>query len=224
MKQACVFDWDGTLRRGITALDWMEFLGPRLPNAQAASLGMRELLDDYRSGDVNYRYLVRKAAELYAKCIAGADVNAVTELAVHFVSHDRANLFDFSAQVLKAAQQRGYEIFVISGAPVEVLHAYARTVPIDHVYGMTVERQIDRFTGTVLANYGLLGKKKEAVESILSRGYSIEVAAGNSTSDLPLLEHARSPFLITNEQEIKEDVRASFIDTQHAQSRLLEAL
>jgi phosphoserine phosphatase len=202
----------------------MEFLGPALPNAQAASHGMRELVDDYRSGEVNYRYLVRKAAELYAKCVTGADVDEVRRLALQFAESDFRNLFGFTEALLRTARRKGYSIFVVSGAPAEVIEAYRNVLPIDRVYGLLVERSQGRFTGTIVANHGLMGKKREAVDHIVSEGHTIAVAVGNSTSDLPLLEHAHRGFLVSDEQEIKDSVQASFVDTKHAQKTLVEAL
>ncbi|MGI8425303.1 MAG: HAD family hydrolase [Actinomycetota bacterium] len=224
MKAVCLFDWDGTLRRGITALDWMEFLTPLVPNARRSASDMKELLEDYRSGEVNYRHLVRKAAELYAKCIAEVAVEHVTSLADQFAQEDRRSLFDFVPSLLQRLHAKEIATVVVSGAPVEVLQAYRRMLPIDRIYGLVVERRNGYFTGSIQLNHGLMGKKREVVAALLAEGYTIKLAAGNSTSDLPLLEHPERRFLISDEQEVREGVNASFVDTKHAARAFDEAI
>ena len=224
MKRACVFDWDGTLRPGITALDWIEFLQPTLPNAEAAAKAMHALIANYRSGKASYGHLVSEAAELYAHCVSQANVTVVTDAAMQFVERDCRYLFEFTEPVLRTAKQRGYEIFLVSGTPAEVLEAYSSVLAIDHVLGMTVQRLQGRFTGLVAENFGLAEKKREATNHIRDQGFLIELAAGNSTNDLPLLEHARHQFLISNEKDVAQVVKATIIDTEHALKRMLEAL
>lgn len=224
MKALALFDWDGTLHQGVTANDWTEYLSLFVPNASRFAAAMKELLQDYRSGDVNYRYLVRKAAELYAKCLADVQVEHVASLAARFVEEDQLMLFDFVVPLLEELRSKKVGVIVVSGAPVEVLDAYRHILPIDRAYGLVVERKNGRFTGAIKHNYGLMGKKRDVVTTLMAEGYTIKLAAGNTTSDLPLLEHAQRRFLISDEQAIKEGVDASFVDVKYAGRAIREAI
>lgn len=185
---------------------------------------MKELLQDYRSGDVNYRYLVRKAAEFYAKCLADVQLEHITLLANRFVQEDQFRLYDFVVPLLEDLHSKQFAVIIVSGAPVEVLDAYRNILPIDRAYGLVVGRKNGHFTGAIENNHGLMGKKRDAVTALMAEGYVIKLAAGNSTSDLPLLEHAQHRFLISDEQTIKEGVNAFFVDVKHAGRAIREAL
>lgn len=205
-------------------LDWIEFLVPALPKAKAASTSMRELLEDHRSGNLNYGYLVRKAAEIYAKCVEGVAVPEVVQLALRFAERDRGNLFVFAQHLLEQARKKDYSIVIVSGAPLEVIQAYQYILPIDQVFAVVIERHGTVFGGNIVANHGLTEKKKEVMTKLIGAGYRIALAVGNSMSDLPLLEFAECGFLIANDQEISDSVRASCIDIEQASTTLLEVL
>lgn len=224
VRRACVFDWDGTLRSGITTLSWFEFLVPFIPKAQTSADQMRHLLYDYKSNKVNYPYLVKHAGELCASCVADMSVGEVTSLATLFVEVDRDNLYKFSAAVLDAAKRRGYTTFIISGAPTEILVAYSSMLSVDKAFGLEIKRIGDTYSDAVSANFGLTEQKKEAVAGIIASGFDIALAVGNSESDLPLLEHARNRFIISDEQESITSIRASFVYANDAEEKLLEVL
>lgn len=224
MKAICLFDWDGTLRRGVTALDWMVYLESHLPNAKKSAQKMQKLLKDYHYGDVNYQYLVQKAAELYAKCVADASVAELSCVANKYVSEDTKNLFSFVPELFEQIHAHSYETVIVSGAPSEVLNAYSRIMPIDRIYGLIIKQVDERFTGVIQQNHGLMSKKKDVVNALLAEGCIIKLAAGNSVSDFPLLEYAENRYLISDEQEVKSEINATFIDTKHASSIFKGAL
>lgn len=200
--QVCLADWDGTLRRDILAVDWVDHLAtlgmfPRPIQAQ-----LHVVMASYRAGSLPYEHLVTQVASLYALGMTGVSRECTTRVAHAFVRGDQHNLFPFVRSLLQYLRTHGIHVHIISGGPEEPLRAYAGLLPLSSVdaLSLNVDGQ-SHYTGTIARNYGLVKWKRAAVRRIRQPHVDVVMALGNSTADKPLFDAARLCVWIRNDSE-----------------------
>lgn len=89
IRKICLADWDGTLRRGYTNLDWLKYLNQQGLIPETHILAFQESLGLHQKGILDYKSLVIEAANIYASAIQGQNTNEIATKAADFVSQDR---------------------------------------------------------------------------------------------------------------------------------------
>jgi len=224
-KKLCLTDWDGTLRRGYTAVDWLSYLTTTgLVCAQHLE-DFHVALEQYDRGQLPYEELVRTGAQLYGNAIRGLHAGDLEAYTPEFLSSFEEALFPFSAAILDAFADEGIEVAVITGAPEEPLRAYLSRYPRCHLFAVQVEQNENGvYTGDVKQNYGLEQKKREAVISLLSQPSEVIIALGNSESDWPLFEPATLRLFVSNGKEVARHPNLRILRTDDGASKVLRTL
>lgn len=197
-KSMALLDWDGTIRRGFTLLPWARFL---LANGKFASSALGELesvFSSYGVGDISYEHLAECSASIYAKGLTSQRTLDISYLAEDFAVAE-GEFWPYAPRLFHLLHESNLTIAVISGAPEVVLQAHARNIGIDFVVGLTArtERNGEILSGLLGRNPARAETKQRYVEKF-RRNFSILVAIGDTTDDLPLLTAARVPVMLTD--------------------------
>lgn len=185
-KQICLLDWDGTLRDGFTIVDWMIFLNEKRIISTEYVDKIRDLFKYYNDGRLSHDSLAVETSQVYAESIVGIEVNFLNKIASEYIIIDEARIFSFVRPLLNELREREVDLYVISGAPIEVLRAYGSSMHLDIIHGLEIASADGHYTNTPLVNPGISSQKKKIVE--LYRDKFLFAAFGNSVSDIPLFE------------------------------------
>lgn len=195
-QEISLLDWDGTLRKGYTLFDWVNYLTNKKLLDNLVFNSLEKSLNEFQSGLLTYTDLVLNTADIYAKSVAGIDESDLAIEAEIFTLND-SKLFPFVDNMMSFLHSKKIDIIVISGAPTLVLNAFSSQLKIDKVFGLDLEKTDNRiYNGNILNNHGLFDSKKKLVDKFITEGRKIILGIGNSKSDIPLLEHARKSFII----------------------------
>jgi phosphoserine phosphatase len=195
--KACVTDWDGTLRPGFMIADWLGYLAAELQISACYYKTMLSLIQRYKDDELEYRNFASEAVATYGEALEGLKCKDVDEVSSSFAKKDVKNLFPFTINLLNAINKAGMSIHVLSGSPLRPILSYARHLPISSVFAVdAVCTSKGVFEGKIAKNYALRRYKREAIQSLKSKGFRIHIALGDSSADVPLLNAAEHSFLI----------------------------
>jgi phosphoserine phosphatase len=199
-RVVCITDWDGTLRNGFLIVDWVLYLSKKMGVSPSHHRQLLALLDKRQRNEITYELFAKDALDIYGRAVCGLQYDQIRNISSKFVREDLPNLFPHSQHLLKRLKDCGYLIFVISGAPLIPVQAYCTLLPIDHVFGVDVERNDDGIFGErIIKNYALQVNKKRIIDKLLGRQYDVAFACGDTEADRPLLDAARHPFFVATE-------------------------
>jgi phosphoserine phosphatase len=182
-------------------VDWIGYLSNALGLTKSHEHNLAALVNLYVKKQVSYNEFATTAVTIYAEALCGQSAQDVDKIADLFVQRDFRRLFPFSAELLRLVKRRRYGVFILSGAPLIPILAYAKLIPIDFVYAVDVLRnERDTFTDKLATNYALKDNKQHAITQLQSEGFEITLAFGDTESDRPLLEVAKHPFFVLQSQ------------------------
>ena len=196
-----LLDWDGTLRRGYTTIDWLKFLNSHGIIHSSHITKLEQLENNFREGKILYDDFVQGAATIYGFAINGKYQKDIEILADQFVNIDETKLFSFSRPLLENLRIANIKVIVISGAPVEPLLSYSKRLPISKVLGVEISTDNGIYERDVKENSGLLATKIKIVRDILKSEVDVVLAIGNSLSDLPMLSVAEQGIFILEDNQ-----------------------
>ncbi len=194
-----LLDWDNTLHDGWTLEPWVRFLVDRGQAPPRLAVDGEQLSRDYLEGRLgDSSDLAHRANTLYAGAAAGWRLADLAALVAPFVEEvDRALVFGFVPALLGWLVDRGIEPVVVTGAPTELVGGYVEPLG-GRVVGLSLEVDGDRYTGAVRRNPGTGAEKARAVAELVGEGFEVELGAGDSESDLPLLVAGRRRLVMGN--------------------------
>ena len=128
---------------------------------------------------------------MFAAGLRGARIVQIRRHARDFVAQDSVGLRPFALQLFAALRERSVGLTLVSGAPQEILDALCARYEISSAFGTVFATREGVYLGTVETNRALREGKQKVVDSLKERPLHIELAVGDSESDLPLLSAAR---------------------------------
>ncbi|MEA2686538.1 MAG: hypothetical protein QOE93_1733 [Actinomycetota bacterium] len=199
-RRVALLDWDNTLHDGWTLEPWVRFLVEEgFAPPQLATDG-EQLTLDYLEGRLDgHSDLAHRANTLYATAAAGwvtGDLDALAR--VFLVEVDHRLVFPFVPDLLAWLVEEGIQPVVVTGAPTELVRGYVQPFG-GRVIGLTLaEDGGGRYTGAIVRNPGPGAEKTRVVAEIEGDGLEVVLGAGDSDSDLPLLQAARRQVVVGN--------------------------
>lgn len=192
MKKVAFIDWDGTLRKGFTINDWFSYLSKTgLINSKTQN-DLMILFNKYNNAAISHDLLAHETALKVAQALKGKSMNDIELATSSFVEQD-SSLFSFAEEACSYFLSNGFFVYVISGAPLEVVVHYKqlfsgkaelRCLRYDSAKGF--------YTGKILNNPGISHQKEKIIREFISRlkNKPIIISMGNSESDMPLFNTA----------------------------------
>lgn len=206
-KITCLLDWDGTLRKGYTILDWTSFLVRHKLFSKHLNNKLSNLISKI-DHSIPYERAVNEAAALYAKGIVGTESKRIDMMAVNFVNEDHSSLFRFSEALLKILKESAVKVIIVSGSPIEPLNAYSKLFDFADIFALKICTDSEnKFNGDILTNYGLAIEKQNVVNILKQRNERIFLSIGNSESDLPLFKAAENSIVIGDCSKVPNDTK-----------------
>jgi phosphoserine phosphatase len=221
LSKLALLDWDGTIRKDFTIRSWIKFLVNHGKLSEKAIEDIEEVFQLLFKGNISHDETSRRSASMYAFYLKGYVKAEITEMASHFVQEDSQYLCSFSSALFSYLSQSGVQIMVISGAPVEILLEYQNRFPIRRIHALELQTIDGIFTGEIRTNSGTANEKHLIVDPLLgSQMYEVSFAAGNSSSDLPLLE-AASAAIIVNNQNLKIKTKCLYLTCESTDEKMM---
>jgi len=203
-----LLDWDNTLHDGWTLIRWCEFLGQEglILNGAEVAAKLTELLADYPNG-LSYDELAAQTAELYAHAIRPASPSEIREAARRFVADSRRfRPHRWVDPFLRGLRDYGIAPIIVSGAPAEVLAAWAATRKdvVAACFGLeapnaTSAALSNEFLAAItpgLVNPATAEGKQQLVDQLVRTRRRIVLGVGDSVSDIPLMGTADAAIYI----------------------------
>jgi phosphoserine phosphatase len=222
-RRLALLDWDNTLRSGFTITDWTTFLKSKRQYDKAPTEQIFGAIESYYRHQLTYAELSDLIGKLYASGLAGQHVSSIQDSATEFVGSDQANLFRFTPQFLTLLADEKIDTYIVSGCPSEVLAAYSPVLTWHRYYGLEAEHQNGYYTGKVAADRANMRGKQLVVAEIVGHGQAL-LAAGDSVSDLPLLENAQIRLIFDNPQLLESQPGAHHLDPSCPVDEILDAV
>jgi phosphoserine phosphatase len=222
-RRLALLDWDNTLRSGFTVIDWTRFLKSRKLYDEVAHEQICTIIESYIRHQLTYAELSELIAGLYASGLEGQLVSDIQESAADFARDDQENLFQFTPQFLALLAERKIDVCIVSGCPSEVLSAYSSVLSWDRHYGLEAENQNGYYTGRVAANRANIKGKELVVAKLVGHDLAL-LAAGDSVSDLPLLENAQIKLIFDNPQLLESQPCVHHLDPSRPVHEILNTV
>ena len=183
-----ILDWDDTLRRGFSAIEWIGFLHERKAFSSSCFGQMTDLLHQYSKRSIGYNDFVNHYADIYFRGIQQVKEERLNEAARLFALHERGQVANFTFDLLYYLETSSYDVLILSGSPQIFLDHFFRDYSF-RVMGLkkpaTGDSNYSGGTDTKLKTY-----QQERVK------YSFIGTMGDSPSDQPLIEAADIGFIV----------------------------
>lgn len=198
-RRVALLDWDNTLHHGWTLEPWVRYLVDKGQAPPRLAAEGEQLTRDYLEGRLeDHSDLAHRANTLYAAAAAGWATADVAALVGPYLDEiDRPLVYPFVPALLAWLVDHGIEPVVVTGAPAELVAPYVEPAG-GRVVGLTLAEADGRYTGAIGRNPGPAGEKTRAVAEVLADGCEVALAAGDSVSDLPLLQAGRRQLVVAN--------------------------
>ena len=203
-KRVCIADWDGTLSDGYTALHWIKHLSKLdFINKKYIEEFQKQILR-FKQGHINYRKLVIMGASIVARSLKGKKAQEI-DIATNGFSHQVLKyIYPFVFDFIHLLKEHDIKLIVISGAPKKALDQVCKKIGVDELYAFDLNIDKNNLViGDVSNNYGLIEKKQEIVNVIVSRYSEVILGMGNSDYDSPILEAAKNKLYMGKTKPLK---------------------
>lgn len=200
MKRLALLDWDGTVRRGFTIVDWATYLVTQgaLPSRVADKIRV-VLTKRLESGNLSHDEAVAEAAALYADALKGTHKEVLTAAAIEFHAFDSTCVFPMWFRLRATLSQAGLGIVIVSGAPQEPLEAHRDSICDGTILPLEIGVTAGALDGRIVRNPGVADVKRRIVHDLLASGDAeVVVGIGNSSSDIALFEEASCVVVVDN--------------------------
>src|SRR5713226_8450745 len=130
MQKIALLDWDGTLSRGFTVTRWVAFLAAERILGKSILNVLDQVFHQYEEKRISHDELAKRTADAVAMSLRGKPVKTVAASTRLFVVADKSQLFGFTLDACAFFKRTHFKVYVISGAPLEVLDCYRVLLPL----------------------------------------------------------------------------------------------
>ena len=197
-----LLDWDGTMRKGATIDSWCAFLREQGVVGDGYQKERNELIAQFKSGVLSHDEMAKETNQAYLRAIAGMDEEVYKTLGAKFRKIDRGPDVPLAKSVSRWLRHHHADGIVISGSPLRLISPYFTEMGILEGRGLLEEIKNGKLTGRACQDGG--HQKDILVQEYMRRfGGPPDLAAGDSTSDIPMLDAARIRLVAGNSKELR---------------------
>jgi HAD superfamily hydrolase (TIGR01490 family) len=191
-----ILDLDGTLYSGTLGIDLLQELVRENLFHPRAYEQVVKTLESHEQGGLTRRELATRLYTLCGEGIAGLGRDQVAQAAAAAWERNKYQVFPFVEELLSTLSRRGYTTVLMTGSPTEIVHLFARTYAVDHVYAADFETRGDRYTGQLLFSPGRQGQKRHMLQRIaheLEADLGASLVLGDSENDFEMFDRVGVP-------------------------------
>ncbi|MFD2329086.1 HAD family hydrolase [Cohnella sp. GCM10020058] len=191
-----LLDWDNTIHRGYTIYGLTDHLVEKGIVAYGIHPILERIKEAYRLQEISYADYTLQTCETFAEALAGCSLEAYRAGVASFVSENARHLFDEAEPLFTLLRRYQIEVYLVSGAPAEVLRAYAERFGFSGLFGFELEERDGTLTGKVACNYGVDKARVLQLPTFQAPGAVHVLSMGDAVADVPLLDHGRVAVIV----------------------------
>ncbi|MDI4649088.1 HAD family hydrolase [Cohnella hashimotonis] len=191
-----LLDWDNTIHRGYTIYGLTDHLVEKGIVADGIHPILERIKEAYRLQEISYADYTLQTCETFAEALAGCSLEAYRACVASFVSENARHLFNETEPLFALLRRYQIEVYLVSGAPAEVLRVYAERFGFSGLFGFELEERDGRLTGQVACNYGVDKARVLQLPTFQAPGAVHVLSMGDAVADIPLLDHSRFAVIV----------------------------
>ncbi|WP_138754517.1 HAD family hydrolase [Paenibacillus sinopodophylli] len=195
MRYALI-DWDNTIHQGYTIYGLTDYLVKQGLVNETLTETFEQLKLAYHAEQITYADYTLQTCEAFANALAGCELERYRTCVSSYLTVNETSLFPDASLLFKLLKQLEIDVYLVSGAPAEVLRDYAAKFEIKGIYGFELAEQDGRLTGQVASNYGVDKDRVLLLPPFQASASLHLLSAGDAVADIPLLENARVPIIV----------------------------
>ncbi|SFB49770.1 Phosphoserine phosphatase [Cohnella sp. OV330] len=203
-----LLDWDNTIHRGYTIYGLTDHLAEKGIVADDIHPILERIKEAYRLQEISYADYTLRTCEAFAEALAGCSLEAYRAAVASFALEDERHLFDEAAALFALLRRYRIEVYLVSGAPAEVLRVYAERLGFSGLFGFELEEQDGMLTGRVACNYGVDKARVLRMPAFQAPSSVHALSMGDAVADIPLLDHSEVSIVVGDGKlALREDAR-----------------
>ena len=188
-----LFDFDGTLSKGLMGVTFYEYLHKVGVYDKKAFAEQVRALKDFKSGALSYERYLQEWSRLWVDGIKGKDAGIVMPHAKAFFADFKSNIYPSSRELMDVLKTKGYTPAIISVSPYEVVALAAKELGVEIVYATKLNLNGATYTNELVTRLHMPGGKKAVLSSLSEAGKEISFAFGDTETDYEMLCVAKVP-------------------------------
>ena len=197
-----MLDWDNTLRRGATLFTWTDFLVRNGVLSQTVVEERKTLQARYRQGELSHDALSDECCRSYLRAVDGLAESSYRALIREYLPEDRQYIAPHTAVLMEWLRAHSIVPVIVSGSPHDIIVNYFEPFGVVRSFDFLMRITDGRLDGSFLSSGG--HNKQAAVAACLEYfGESPVLSAGDSPSDLPMLQAARIPIVVGSDPSLR---------------------
>ncbi|BBH23281.1 hypothetical protein Back11_46260 [Paenibacillus baekrokdamisoli] len=185
-----LIDWDNTIHRGYTIYGLAGHLLAKGLVSPGLLHTFKELETLYQTKAITYAVYTERTCESFAQELAGRSAAEYRSAVQAFLPIDEPAIFESAYPLFDLLKKYGVAIYFVSGAPFDVLEAYAERFGIRGVFAFELEIENHILTGKVVCNYGV-NKDRILHHPLFKTPHATHLLSmGDAVADIPLLNNS----------------------------------
>lgn len=200
-----LIDWDNTVRKGATLFAWMAFLHDEKHAIEDKFINNRlKICECCRQGWITHDTLCGLCTLNYVASVKGMREDVYWSYVEEYLQWDKALDVRFNRVLFDFIKKYDMPMVIATGSPANLLRDFCSKMNVDKVFAFEEVIENGILTGEAINDAG--GAKATAAAYALERfqGEKPLLAAGDSDSDIPMLDLATIKIVVGDNAELLE--------------------
>ncbi len=159
------------------------------------------LLNEYKSGQKNYKQAADEMLQVYAEAIKGADYDEIVNSTSDFLNNNKDKFFSYFLEIVPKIKQK-YDIYFVTTNFQFACDAVCKMFGLEDYLSSIAEVKNGKFTGKVALSLG--GNKGIVADLVSKYGKEGSFAVGDSENDADMLDKVEHPFVMEPNDKLVE--------------------
>ncbi|MBU3940999.1 MAG: HAD family phosphatase [Nanoarchaeota archaeon] len=199
MEKIAFCDFDGTLSKGLSAIEFMKLLTDKKIYPEESFNNLTKHRSLFVGSKTTHDELCIGVFSNWAEGIKNQFMNTIKLNAMEFVKTYKNNIYPSSYQLIKYLKECGYYTVLISASQHEIISLLGEELGFDEIHATKVKIKSGLYTGELITKSHLSLGKAEIMQE-LSEKYNVNlqqcIAMGDAGGDLNMLETAGIPIVL----------------------------
>ncbi len=207
-KKLVISDIDGTLSKGFITADFLRWLNENqasLINKKAFEIHQK-IIDDYRSGKVDYLHTIVKWSQSVADSLEGKNVKEIEQKANEFFSEWKENaIYESTYKLVELMHKKNYLFVLLSGGWDYLAKKVEEEIGADDTTGMIIKEENGVFTNILVNDVrtedGKCSEVKEYFKKYSSKK-ELSIGLGDSPQDKAIFSNTKKIVALNPDKEL----------------------